>query len=366
MQNTSRQYAPSAAEAQIALAAQESKTVKCVVWDLDNTIWDGVLLEDAEVSLKPNIINIIKTLDERGILQSIASKNNYDDAKQALEKVGLWQYFLYPQISWNAKSQSLKSIAESLNISLDVFAFVDDQSFERDEVRFSHPEVETYADTELHTLLDQPRLLPKFITPESKLRRKLYQCDIERKVAEDDFHGADTEFLRSLNMVFRVKIAEKIDLQRAEELTMRTHQLNSTGYTYSYSELEAMLNSPKHVLLVSSLEDKFGTYGAIGLALAEKHDDYWMVKLLLMSCRVMSRGVGAVMLNYLMQQAKLNGVKLRAEFVNNDRNRMMHITYKFSGFKTIKTDGDFMLFEHNLKTIPDVPDHLVTDFPERV
>ncbi|MBL4638087.1 MAG: hypothetical protein JKY76_01865 [Proteobacteria bacterium] len=116
---------------------------------------------------------------------------------------------------------------------------------------------------------------------------------------------------------------------------MRTHQLNSTGYTYSYSELEAMLNSPKHLLLVSSLEDKFGTYGA-------------------------------VMLNYLMQQAKLSGVKLRAEFVNNDRNRMMHIAYKFSGFKTIKTDGGFMLFEHDLKTIPEVPDHLITELPERV
>ncbi|HEX9063065.1 MAG TPA: HAD-IIIC family phosphatase, partial [Clostridia bacterium] len=119
------------------------KKVKCVVWDLDNTIWEGILSEDREVRLKPGIKGIIETLDDRGILQSIASKNDYDDAMKKLREFGLEEYFLYPQISWNSKAESVRKIAESINIGIDTLAFVDDQITEREEVSFSHPEVLT-------------------------------------------------------------------------------------------------------------------------------------------------------------------------------------------------------------------------------
>jgi len=104
------------------------KKIKCLVWDLDNTIWDGVILEDGDVVLKDGIIDIIKTLDERGVLQSIASRNNFKDAYDKLLEFGISEYFLYPQINWNSKSESIKSIAKDLNIGIDSFAFVDDRS----------------------------------------------------------------------------------------------------------------------------------------------------------------------------------------------------------------------------------------------
>src|SRR5690625_82784 len=113
---------------------RQTEKVKCVVWDLDNTVWDGVLLEGEGLVVRPGIREAMETFDKRGILQSIASKNEFEPAWERLEKFGLAEFFLYPQIGWGAKSESIRKIAEELNIGLDTFAFFDDQPFERDEV----------------------------------------------------------------------------------------------------------------------------------------------------------------------------------------------------------------------------------------
>src|SRR5205085_10443873 len=146
----------------------------------------------------------------------------------------------------------------------------------------------------------------------------MYLADIERNKAEGEFIGPQEEFLASLKMKLTIAPAGEDDLQRAEELTVRTHQLNTTGYTYSYEELNAFRQSPAHKLLISSLEDKFGTYGTIGLALVERGAEVWRIKLLLMSCRVTSRGVGTIMMNYIMRQAKQANARLQADFISND------------------------------------------------
>ncbi|EPR12031.1 HAD-IIIC family phosphatase [Ruminiclostridium papyrosolvens] len=119
----------------------EVKKIKCVVWDLDNTLWDGVLLEDENVTLHEDFVQLIKVMDSRGILQSVASKNEYNVAMKKLEEFGLAEYFLYPQIGWNTKSSFIQNIAKSINIGIDTIAFVDDQEFERDEVRHMFPQV---------------------------------------------------------------------------------------------------------------------------------------------------------------------------------------------------------------------------------
>src|SRR5690242_10504981 len=91
---------------------QAARVIKCVVWDLDHTLWDGTLAEDGQVCLREHIIEIIKVLDSRGILHSIASKNDYKTTMRKLEELGIEQYFLYPQISWNAKSLAVETIAK--------------------------------------------------------------------------------------------------------------------------------------------------------------------------------------------------------------------------------------------------------------
>ncbi|HEY8022297.1 MAG TPA: hypothetical protein VIH93_14430, partial [Thermoanaerobaculia bacterium] len=240
-----------------------------------------------------------------------------------------------------------------------------DQPFEREEVAFSHPQVLCLDAAELPGILDLPAMMPRFITEDSRRRRLMYRADIHRNRAEGDFAGPKEEFLAGLEMVFTIAPAREDDLQRAEELTVRTHQLNTTGYTYSYDELAAFSRSPRHRLLVASLTDRYGTYGKIGLALVECDADLqppvWSVKLLLMSCRVMSKGVGTLMINHILAEAKRAGALLRAEFVSNDRNRMMYVTYKFAGFKEIGrrgARGEVALLENDLSNIQPFPSYV--------
>jgi FkbH-like protein len=336
----------------------DPRKIKCVVWDLDHTLWKGVLLEDKDVTLKQDVAEIIKTLDSRGILNSIASKNNHDQAMDQLKKFCMDQYFIYPQICWDSKVVSIKKIAELINIGKDTLAFIDDQEFERDEVNYSIPEVLCVDSYDLSHLLDMPEMNPRFITDESKIRRKMYQADILRNKTEEKYEGPQEDFLRTLKMIFRISPASVDDLKRAEELTVRTNQLNTTGYTYSYDELDFFLKSDKHILLVADLEDRYGPYGKIGLCLIEKNDDIWFIKLLLMSCRVMSRGVGTVLINYIRQLAKDSSVRLLAEMIPTDVNRMMYMTYKFNHFREIDQKGELVIFENDLTDIPEIPDYL--------
>lgn len=333
------------------------KPVKCLVWDLDHTLWDGILLEDDEVRLRPSVREILRTLDRRGVLLSIASRNNPADVLARLEQLDLGEYFLSPSIGWHPKSQSLQSIAGQLNIGLDAIAFIDDQPFELDEVRFALPQVRCYDAAQLDELLALPEFNPP-VTPEAAGRRLLYRSEERRKQAEIAFSDTPEAFLRTLDMHLTLFPPGPDDLLRAEELTVRTHQLNTTGYTYTFEELDALRRSERHLVLLARLEDRFGSYGTIGLALVEKGDAVWSIKLLLMSCRVMARGVGGVLLTHLMQQAQQAGVRLQAEFRANDRNRMMYVTYRFAGFKSIAKQGDVELLQHELDGELSQPQHL--------
>lgn len=335
------------------------KEAKCVVWDLDNTIWDGVLLEDKDVTLKPGIVEILETLDDRGILHSVASRNNYDDAMEKLSELGISHYFLFPQINWNAKSSSIAHIQKSLNIGIDTFVFVDDDAFEREEVASVHPEVMVVDSRDYLSLVDHPRLNPRFITKDSKRRRLMYLEEQKRRTEEESFKGPEEQFLAQLQMVLSIHEAREDDLQRAEELTVRTNQLNATGRTYSYDELAKFMRSKNHLLLIAELVDKFGSYGKIGLALVEKNADIWHLRLLLMSCRVQSRGVGSVLMSHIMNECKAAGASLHADFKQTDRNRMMYITYKFSNFVEVSNDGAGNIeFSNDLSRIQPFPPYI--------
>lgn len=342
----------------------EKNVVKCVVWDLDNTLWDGVLLEDPHVTVRQSAISVIKALDERGILHSIASKNDHASAMAKLTELGLAEYFLHPQIHWEAKSGSLATIAKLLNIGLDSLAFVDDQPFERDEVRFVHANVRCHDALDVEMLPGLPEMNPRFVTDDSRQRRQMYMADITRQQIEEGHKGPPDEFLASLDLHLRIAHAKQEDLRRAEELTLRTNQLNTTGDTYSYDELDQLRQSPDHDLLIASLADKYGTYGKIGLVLLERRSDAWMIKLFLMSCRVMSRGVGTVLMNYLLRRAKDAGVRLLAEFVSTDKNRMMYVTYKFAGFREISKENGRATLENDYSVIQAFPTYMRVDIED--
>jgi len=340
------------------LALEERKNLKCLIWDLDNTLWRGTLLEGDAQAVAPEVAHVVRTLDGRGILQSIASRNEPDHALARVREQGLGEYFLHPQIGWGPKSGSVQRIAQRLNLGLDAMAFIDDDPYERAEVQASHPQVTCFDPRELSFLLDLPELTPRFLTGDAARRRRMYLEDEARSEAEASFGGPKEEFLAGLGMTFTIQPAREEDLQRAEELTLRTNQLNATGYTYSYDELDALRASPRHRLLIASLTDRFGDYGKIGLGLVEVGAEAWTLKLMLMSCRVMSRGVGTLLLHHVMGLAKAAGARLRAEFVPTDRNRMMYVTYKFAGFEERCSGGGVQLLESTLAAVPPPPRHV--------
>jgi FkbH-like protein len=333
--------------------------VKCVIWDLDDTLWHGTLLESEQIILKTGVREILQELDTRGILQSICSKNDYSLAMDRLKDFGIHDYFLYPQINWLPKSTSIKRLQERLRIGMDTLMFVDDQAFERDEVKAAHSEVLCFDAQDYQQLLSLACLQPRFFTEEARNRRQMYLADMQREIDEQHYEGTPESFLRSLHLRFSIERARKEDLPRVEELTIRTNQLNATGVTYSYDELERFCQSEQHLLLICELSDKYGSYGKIGIALIELQEEYWKIKLLLMSCRVISRGVGTVLLSSLARRCQREGKRLLADFRDTGRNKMMFVSYRFANFKEIHTEADgTLVMEGTLDFIPPFPPYL--------
>jgi FkbH-like protein len=339
-----------------------SELIKCVVWDLDNTIWDGVLLEE-QVQLKAGVKEVLEIMDQRGILQSVASRNNHEDAMGKLRELGIDHYFLYPQINWNAKSESIRQICTSLNIGINTFAFIDDQPFERMEVEQALPEVYCIDAAAYSGITDNERFIPERITEDSRMRRVMYQQDIARAAEEEKYPKNNISFLKSLNMQLLITAADETDLARAEELTVRTNQLNATGKIYSYSELEELMNNPGCRLLLCELKDRFGSYGKIGLILLSAGKESLHIEMMLFSCRVMSRGIGSVMLHYLHQKAVEKQLMLTASFKDTGRNRMMYMTYKMAGFEDSgRKEGDCSILCYKPEFAAGLPPYIeITD-----
>ncbi len=282
-------------------------TVKCVVWDLDGTLWDGTLIETEDpnsLALHNGVLDIIKELDQRGILQSVASKNDYTAAWPILEKLGVAEYFLYPQIHWNAKSGSIQQIAESLNIGIDTFALVDDSAFERNQVSSALPQVRVFDITALPTLLEQPEFAVP-VTEESRLRRSMYRAEEQRNTLKNAGHVDTLDFLRSchlkLNMFTPKTPDEKL---RCYELVVRTNQLNMSGIKYTPDEFEAVLTRPGHRNFAFSCADDFGSYGIVGFGQYRVEANTLIFTEFAMSCRVAGKYVESALFAHLLDVEK--------------------------------------------------------------
>lgn len=343
------------------MGERERRQVKCLVWDLDNTLWEGTLSEGGGQSLRPGVAEALAELDRRGILLSVASKNEPEPALANLKRLGVADYFLCPQISWGDKGAAMGRIAQLLNLKPEALALIDDNPFERDAVAHVWPQMTLYPHTAVETLTGLPELTPRFVTETSANRRAMYQADLRRREAKAEFVGTDESFLESLDIRVTVAPVTEADLQRVEELTVRTHQLNSTGYTYSYEELAALCHDPGHIFLVCSLQDKYGDSGKVGLLLAGLEGEVMRLKLLIVSCRVMSYGVGGALLSYAAQLSQRLGRRLVADFMPTEHNRVMYIAYKFAGFEEVGEGENGGLALEYQGGAPDIPTYLHWD-----
>ena len=285
------------------LAEKPAQKVKCVVWDLDGTLWDGVLIETDDpntLELKPGIREVMEALDNRGIIQSVASKNDYAAAMPVLERLGIADYFLYPQIHWNPKSGSLEQIAHDLNIGIDTFAFVDDSPFERGEVTSTWPQVRAYDAIEVPQLLEQPEFdVP--VTRESRQRRAMYQSEAKRNTLKQAGHMDPVEFLRKCHLKAQVFTPQsREEILRCFELAVRTNQLNMSGKKYTPQEFDEVLARPDHRNFAFSASDDFGEYGIVGFGQYRVEKDTLIFTEFAMSCRVAQKFVESAVFSHLL------------------------------------------------------------------
>lgn len=284
---------------------EPAQKVKCVVWDLDNTLWDGTLIEtdDPEaLQLKAHVLETIQQLDERGIIQSIASKNAFDAAWAVVEKMGLADYFLYPQIHWNAKSGSMEQIAKSLNIGIDALALIDDSVFEREQVKSVWKQVRTYDAVEVAELLSKPEF-DVMVTEESKNRRQMYQAEEKRNQLRSNDNSDTVAFLKKCNLRIELFQPETEDEKlRCYELVVRTNQLNMSGMKYTQEEFEEVLVRENHVNFAFSCEDDFGAYGIVGFGQYRVEEGRLIFTEFAMSCRVAGKYVESALFNGLLEK----------------------------------------------------------------
>jgi FkbH-like protein len=331
---------------------------KCVVWDLDNTVWEGVCLE-GPVRLRPEVRQTLEELDCRGILHSIASRGDADTALQVLQNYKLTDYFLVPQINWQQKSANVVKIAEELGIALDAMAFVDDDVFEREQLSFMLPEVLTIDAGQVGELPQMAAFSPATLTQESRSRRLFYRAEQQRKQNEKQYPTRE-EFLKSCRMRLTVRRMKEADFPRVLELMSRTHQLNTTGKIFDPQELREMLQdkSGSVVVHVADLEDRFGSYGTIGVAIVISGVQPWRLIYLAISCRVLGRGIERAFLARLTEDARRHGLNtVEAAFRDTGRNKMMRSLYQMMGFRhrDSLTENGTLIFSARTDKIPAAP-----------
>lgn len=304
----SRSVVPMPARAMATNKPKEAPKLKCVVWDLDNTLWQGTLVEDGVdgVTLLETAAGAIRELDRRGIINSIASKNDPELAYAALEKFGLRQYFVFPKISWGPKSEAIKSIITEMDVGADTFAFVDDQPFERGEIQELIPEIAVFSHTEIADLMAHPRCdVP--ITAESGKRREMYQSEELRIVARDTSTLNYADFLRTCHIRLEITRLQPHNLLRMYELSQRTNQLNFSGRRYTQEELRVLMAEQPERTFVLTCTDRFGEYGAIGFCVLT--ESRGAIESFFMSCRVQRKRVENAFFEYLRRALLLAGAE---------------------------------------------------------
>ena len=339
------------------MSSIREKRIKCLVWDLDRTLWSGVLLEGDAVLLRPGVGETVQELDRRGILQSIASQNDPELALGQLKALGVADYFLHPQISLAAdKPSQILDIAHLLNLQPAHVAFIDDDPSQRAYVAYALPEVTVLAADQAAALTEMPLFVVAHPTEEARHRREFYQAEMQRQGAERRLGGRRLDFLRYSQIVLTLRPAEPKDVPRISELVERTNQLNTAAHRFGRQEIAGQLDAPDYRLMVAHMADRFGDYGLVGVTIVRQGQGEWSMEVLLVSCRAMGRGVGEALLGYGMRQAKAQGLRaLRAAYRKTAYNRAMHMLFVTHGFRRAREENGVITFIHDLEMVPDYP-----------
>jgi FkbH-like protein len=335
------------------------QTKKCLVLDLDNTLWGGVLGEEGPAGIQLGAVypgnayrafqNAILDLHKRGILLAIASKNNLADVEEVFashnQMVLKREHFASMKIHWGTKSESLLEISKELNIGLEHMVFVDDNPAECEEVGRRLPMVTTIAlpsqpEKYIQELLQDGFFDGLTFSSEDRRRGELYR---QRDEAESlrNSSGSIEEFYKNLEMQVTFAPVRKTTLARSSQLTQKTNQFNVTTLRYSEAELAERMQHPDWLLTTVTVRDRFGDNGIVGFSMARFLSDTLEIDTFLLSCRVIGRGIESAMLAYLCEQALRHGARsLRGGVVPTPKNVPARDLFERHGFvKTAEEEG---------------------------
>ena len=367
--------------------AQRGLSKKCLVLDLDNTLWGGIVGDDGIEGIQlgndyPGNVYLefqrkIKHLKEQGILLAICSKNEEATVREALRAHPDMQLreedFVLICANWEPKHDNIKKIADRLNIGIDSLVFIDDNPFEREMVRsyieqLVVPEMSDEPSNYIRNLLSDGWFNSLALTKEDLERTHKYKQQEKRREFEEHASSLD-DYLHGLDIQLYLLNPTPMNLPRLTQLNLRTNQFNMTTRRYQQAEMESMALDEDYKIIGFQAKDKFGDYGIIGSTVLQKDperpEEIWWIRNFLMSCRVFSRGIETAVLHEIFRLAKEKGVqRINGEYIPSKKNVIVKDFYDNHGFHLMNEETTHQIFTHELQsTVNEVP--WITVYPSR-
>ncbi len=352
------------------IRALKGSTKKCIVLDLDNTLWGGIIGEDGIEGIKlgnvsPGIEYVdfqrgLLSLYNRGIILAICSKNNYDDAIKVFQEhpfqILKEEHFAAMRINWQNKAANIAELAKEINIGLDSMVFFDDNPVERSIVTQAHPEV-LVVDLPKNSRLYRETLenLDVFdvlsLTKEDMARGEMYVGKRKRAELETSVESIE-DFLRTLDLKVRIKPVDDFDSPRVVQLIGKTNQFNLTTRRYTDAEVQQFRKDENSIVYSMAVTDKFGDEGVVGVAIIKKKNGDWWIDNLLMSCRVIGRSIETALLAKIVSDAQDEGAsRIIGEYIPTKKNPPAADFYEKHGFgMPAQTDDNGTSWILNLDT----------------
>jgi len=339
---------------------------KCIVLDLDNTLWGGIIGEDGfdriDLSLKPpgmafmEFQRVLLALYQRGVILAINSRNNEDEALRAIRDhpfmVLREEHFATMKINWSDKISNMKEIAQELNIGLDSIVYFDDDPINRELMSKAIPQIKTIDlpdDPSLYasTLMQINDFNTLVMTNEDRKRGEMYREEHKRTELKRSSSNLE-DFLKQLEIRVTMKKANNFTIPRIAQLTLKTNQFNLTTRRYQEEDVETLAQDHTKLIGCAQTQDKFGDNGITGVYIVNKNheDKEWFIDTFLLSCRVMGRGIEDAMMGYILSKAKEEGViKVKAEFIPTKKNKPCEQLLPNFGFKK---EGEQWIYTYNV------------------
>ena len=333
----------------------EFKRKKCLVLDLDNTLWGGIIGEDGIDGIKIGgeypgnsflfFQQSLLELSKNGIILTVCSKNNESDVFEVWEKhpniILTKDHFVNIKINWNNKADNIKQIANELNLGLDSFVFVDDNPTERELVKQLLPSVS------VPEFPDFPYLFPIFtkkliedyftaykLSKEDVFKTQQYKQNALRTKLQVSFTNFD-EYLKSLNIEIKIETLNNLNIARLAQLTQKTNQFNLTTFRYTETDLIS-IKEDNGLIFGMRVEDRFGDYGLTGLIIIKLIENNAEIDTFLLSCRILGKDIEMFFLERVLLELKeLNINNIYAKYIPTKKNKQVEDLYSKCNFSLL-------------------------------